>query len=245
MRFGIFGDIHGNLPGLQAVLAAIRTERVQHLICTGDMVGYGAEPNACCELLRSTGAVCLLGNHDQACVSDVEMNWFNPYARSAVDWTREHLDPNHREWLATLAPVARAPGFLLVHSSLPEPGKWVYITSPEIAWDTMQAADRNLIFVGHTHVAEAYRKVAASPVRRVQFRDGGEVFINNGNRYVINPGSCGQPRDRNWRAAYAIYDDAEGKVTFRRVVYDVDAACERIRQVGLPESLAHRLHVGS
>lgn len=244
MRYAIFGDIHGNLEGLQAVAAAIEQRGVDAWICVGDIVGYGADPNACCDFLRDRDVICLFGNHDEACIGRGNVSWFNQFARAAAEWTRETLDPDHREWLGTLQPIRRVEDFLVVHSSLPDPWEWTYVTTPEIAADTMDASDCDVIFVGHTHIAEVYRRVANRPIRKGSLRLGGEVFINDHNRYVINPGSAGQPRDRNWQVSFGIYDTTARRVSVERVDYDVDAAADKIILAGLPEGLGMRLMFG-
>lgn len=244
MKIALLGDVHGNLEGLKAVIEALEGEGVERWFCLGDIVGYGANPNECCAVLRDLGALCLFGNHDQACIGQGDMAWFNPFARQAVAWTAARLDPRHRDWLASLEPVQRLDDFVMVHSALPDPWRWVYVTSPALAGDTLDAAGADLVLLGHTHVAEVYRRVSGGPVRRVSLREGGEVFINSGGQYVVNPGSCGQPRDRNWKASYGLWDTVSGKITVRRVPYDVERAADKIRRAGLPENLALRLHLG-
>ncbi len=244
MRYGLLGDIHGNLEGLQAVVAALDSERVDSFLCLGDVVGYGADPNACCALVRELDAVCLFGNHDQAALGMVDLTWFNVYARDAAEWTQHQLAPEHKEWLAALPPARIINGFVVVHSSLPNPWKWIYVSTPSLAAETMAACEHSLVFLGHTHVAEAYRKVGGAVVRRRPLTDGGHIDLNTGDRWVINPGSCGQPRDRNPLAAYAVYDEEAGTVEVRRVAYDIDTAVDKIRQSDLPDFLGLRLYYG-
>ncbi|MCC7490901.1 MAG: metallophosphoesterase family protein [Fimbriimonadaceae bacterium] len=243
MRYGIFGDVHGNLEGLEAVLEALAGERIGQYLCTGDIVGYGADPNACCERVREIGAITLFGNHDQACLGMVDLNWFNHVARAAAQWTARRLDPRHREWLATLPPTRRIHDFMTVHSSLPDPWRWIYVTTPAVAAETLQACSDQVVFIGHTHLAEAYRQ-EDDAVQKVSLRGGGTFTIAAGCRYVVNAGSCGQPRDGNPAAAYAVYDTDLCQVVVKRVSYDVQQAADKILQAGLPEFLARRLLVG-
>ena len=246
MRYGIFGDVHGNLEGLRAVLFALAEERpkIDTYICTGDIVGYGADPNACCQTLKALGAICLFGNHDQACLGMVNLEWFNAYARAAAEWTSAQLDPEHREWLATLPPTRRVGELMIVHSSLPDPWRWIYITSPALAEETFKACDQQVIFVGHTHIAEAYRMKTGGPAVRASLHHGGVITVDFSSRYLINPGSCGQPRDQNPDASYAVYDTEARKVTVKRVPYDVEQAAAKIVEAGLPAYLGHRLQTG-
>lgn len=244
MRYGIFGDIHGNLEGLDAVLAALGQHGIDSYICTGDIVGYGADPNACCERIRDLGATCLFGNHDQASLGLVDLTWFNAYARAAAEWTAAELEPRHREWLAALPPTRRIADFMVVHSSLPDPWQWIYVTSPHQAAETLAACDCQVVFIGHTHVAEYYAEDEHQVVRQHSLRAGGAVRLEEGSRYVVNPGSCGQPRDQNPTAAYAVYDTEQAKVVVRRVDYPVEQAAEKIVRAGLPEFLGRRLFYG-
>lgn len=244
MRYGIFGDVHGNLEGLQAVVGAMANERIDTYLCLGDMVGYGADPNACCELIRGMGAICLFGNHDQACLGMVSLEWFNAYARAAAEWTAATLSPHHREWLATLPPIRRVADLLLVHSSLPDPWKWIYITTTALAADTFDACTNKLILFGHTHIAEAYRRTGDEAVERASLRVGGYINLQDDSRYLVNVGSCGQPRDQNPQAAYGVYDTDTARIIVRRVPYDLEQAGAKIIRAGLPEFLARRLMVG-
>lgn len=245
MRYALFGDIHGNLEGLEAVLRALKRERIDVFVCTGDIVGYGPDPNACCYLLRELGAICLFGNHDQASLGMVDLSWFNASARAAAEWTQRQLYPFHREWLATLPPTRRVDELMVVHSSLPDPWAWTYITTPALAGDTLDACESQVVFIGHTHIAEAYRRVGdEGQVERASLRSGGLVNIQDGVRYVINAGSCGQPRDHNPSAAYAVYDTEKQQVVLKRVPYNAQLTAQKILQAGLPEFLARRLLVG-
>ncbi len=244
MRYAIFGDIHGNLEGLNAVLECFASDDIDVYLCTGDIVGYGADPNACCDRIRALGATCLFGNHDQACLGMVDLAWFNPHARAAAEWTARALEPRHREWLAALPPTRRIEDFMVVHSSLPDPWQWLYVTTPALAADTLKASASQVIFIGHTHLAEAYRQADGQPVGHARLRNGGQITILPGHRYVINPGSCGQPRDQNPAVAAAVYDTITQQVTIRRLPYDVDQAADKIRLAGLPSFLGNRLHHG-
>jgi predicted phosphodiesterase len=244
MRWGIFGDCHGNRHGLEAVLAALESERCDRLLCLGDVVGYGADPNACCDLVRGRAEICLLGNHDQAALGQCDLTWFNTSARISADWTFEHLDPDHRAWLASLQPRYDAEGFLAVHGALPGPLDWGYVVDAAGAAATLAACEAQVVVVGHSHLAEAYAQVRPDRLERVSFWEDGAIKLASVARFVLNPGSCGQPRDRQPRAAYAVLDLRRRTFAVRRLDYDVRGAARAILDAGLPTWLAARLYEG-
>jgi diadenosine tetraphosphatase ApaH/serine/threonine PP2A family protein phosphatase len=256
MRALVLSDIHGNLPALQAVLAAARSEAVggfEQLWNLGDMVGYGAHPNEVLDLLLSTPTTHTLhvrGNHDRVCCGLTSSHGFNPIAAAAASWTRSHLTVAHLEWLRRVpqGPVPATDRAMCAHGSPLHEDQ--YIASMRDAWGPLQRMASEITFFGHTHVQGGFsqqdevweedRPVYDSREGLVQF----VVAMPPGSRHLINPGSVGQPRDFDWRAAFAIYDDAVEQVTFYRVPYDVQAAQEAIRSAGLPERLAARLSSG-
>jgi predicted phosphodiesterase len=244
MRWGVFGDVHGNLQGLEAVLAALAGEGCDALLCLGDVVGYGADPAACCARLRDAGIPCLLGNHDQAMLAGSDLSWFNDHARVALEWTRHQLAPDEVAWLSGLEPTTCDEGFVAVHSSLPDPWRWDYVLTPAAAAATLSWAEENIVLVGHTHMAEGYGAGSGVRLARWSLPDGGELELAPGGRYVLNPGSCGQPRDRRWQASYGVLDLTARRFVVRRVPYEVGAAADRILWAGLPARLAARLFEG-
>lgn len=257
MRALVVSDIHGNLPALEAVLGVARGRSggFDELWNLGDMVGYGARPNEVIDTLRAVDAKRLIhvrGNHDRVCCGLSSSQGFNPIAALAAGWTRQQLRPENREWLRELpmGPIRATERALCAHGSPLHEDQ--YIASMRDAWTPLQRMPTELGFFGHTHLqgafsrrdedwAENYPMYAIDGVERVEEFT---LEMPMGSRHLINPGSVGQPRDGDWRAAFAIYDDAVEQVTFFRTPYDVAAAQAAIRAAGLPERLATRLSTG-
>lgn len=239
MRIAVLSDIHANLPALDAVLAdAGDVDAIWHL---GDVVGYGPDPDAVVARLSSVGAKGVRGNHDAAACGGPEIDWFNPDARSAMEWTRATIAPETVEWLAELPERRVLEGVELVHGSPREP-IWEYITSSGVALANLALQETHVGLHGHTHVPVAWME------------DGGRVELVRasrqaslelrGRRALVNPGSVGQPRDGDARASYAILDPSAGTVSWHRVTYDVEVVQAAMRYAGLPSSLSARLAVG-
>ncbi|HVF09607.1 MAG TPA: metallophosphoesterase family protein [Abditibacteriaceae bacterium] len=248
MRFLILSDIHGNRFGLESVLADADGE-YDTLLCLGDVVGYGAHPNECCEMLCEHNAVSLSGNHDAAALGLLRVEWFNPVAKAAILWTRAQLSEENRDWLRTLPAQQDWPeyDFQTVHGSLREPWE-EYITGKVTAQPTFSLMQRSLCFFGHTHVAVCYRCLDV-PGERYQMEgaglpEGGSIEIEARWKYLINPGSCGQPRDGNPQARYALFDSDSRHIEVRAIDYDWDAARQAILTAGLPQVLGDRLLQG-
>jgi predicted phosphodiesterase len=248
MRFLLVSDVHGNRFGLEAVLQAT-VGQYDRVLCLGDVVGYGAHPNQCCELLRSQDALCLMGNHDAAALGRIDINWFNPSAMAAVLWTRQELTSDNRSWLDSLHPTldGREWGFGAVHASLRQPIE-EYIVSAELAQANFAISEWPVCFYGHTHVAECYRCLNV-PHRRYAMEHapltyGGTVSLESEWKYLLNPGSCGQPRDNNPQARYAIFDTEAHEVEVFALDYDWQSAREAILAAGLPRVLGDRLAQG-
>ncbi len=241
MRVAVVSDIHSNLHALEAVLAAIDGEAPDELWCLGDLVGYGPRPNECCALIAERAEVCLAGNHDLAVRGTIDLAEFHGDAAVAARWTRELLDPAAQELLDRLVPEGSAHGVALYHGSGRDP-IWEYVLSDEAALATLEHAPSPLVLVGHSHVA----------LRIVQSGDGldggvaaaGTEIATSGVRALLNPGSVGQPRDGDPRAAYLLLDLDAGRASFRRVEYDVERTQREMREAGLPELLAARLELG-
>ncbi len=247
MKLLILSDVHGNRFGLEAVLADARGQ-YDALLCLGDVVGYGAHPNECCEILREAGAISLSGNHDAAALNLIDIEWFNDVAASAILWTRRELTPDNAQWLREL-PGARAfPEWNLqaVHGSLREPWE-EYILDVSAAMATMRLMTYNLCFFGHTHRAIVYcvqvdgdGHLIGREFEQAALPQGGAFDLEEGWRFLVNPGSCGQPRDGNPQARYAILD-FEGTVEIKALDYDWHAARRAILDAGLPAVLGDRL----
>lgn len=239
MRIAVLSDIHANLPALEAVLAdAGAVDAVWHL---GDVVGYGPDPDGVVERLRSIGAVGVRGNHDAAACGGSEIDWFNPEARRAMEWTRAAIAPSTADWLAALPERLGVDGVELVHGSPREP-IWEYITTTGVARANLELLASPIGLHGHTHIPVAWVEDAGR-VELVRGARGASLELH-GRRALINPGSVGQPRDGDPDASYAILDPGAGTVTWRRVPYDFVAVQAAMRDVGLPASLSARLAVG-
>ena len=241
MRYAVLSDIHANLEALQAVLADA-APRTDALVCLGDLVGYGADPAACIELVAARAEAIVSGNHEHAVAGLIDLDWFNAYARAAAEWTRARVDDDHRAYLASLPLVAQLGDATLVHASPDRPDEWEYLLTAQDGFDAFGAFTTRLCFVGHSHLAGAWSLGSSGPEHRPGAVD---LELERGRRYLVNVGSVGQPRDRDPRAAYAIWDVERGTIAVRRVVYDVATARDKILRGGLPRFLADRLAWGS
>ena len=239
MRIAVLSDIHSNLPALDAVLAAAGdVDAVWHL---GDVVGYGPDPDGVVDRLRSIGAVGVRGNHDAAAAGGSEIDWFNPDARRAMEWTRTAIAPATRDWLAALPERRTIDSYDLVHGSPREP-IWEYVTSRDIAQANIAILASPVGLHGHTHIPVAWIE---DGVRIELVRPRGDGILElGGRRALVNPGSVGQPRDGDPSASYLILDPAAGRVSWHRVVYDFTAVQAQMRDAGLPAALRARLAVG-
>ncbi len=243
MRYGIISDIHGNLPALQQVLAELAEASIDKYLCLGDIVGYGAQPNECCQAIRELDAICIRGNHEQGVLQPDFEQWFNAAARTCLVWTRAELTAENCAFLESLGETAQIGNITICHGSIPDPH--FYIISPQGALPSFQAMLGAIGFFGHTHSAEYFVQCEAGqlPEHRPA-RRGASFSVQGGCRYLINPGSVGQPRDGNPQAAYAIYDEDGGQIELRRTDYDIAAAQQGIIAAGLPAGMALRLRRG-
>lgn len=239
MRFAIFGDIHANLHALQAVLSDAKEQDTTHYVCMGDVVGYNAFPRECLDIIRELDCPTVKGNHDEQASMDITQEGLNPLAEEALDWTREQLAPADQQWLRELRMQRQVRDFTIVHSTLDTPHKWGYVTTQLDAAASFSYQHTGICFIGHTHVPRAY--VRESSVRTLSF---GTLQIQRNQKYLVNVGSVGQPRDGDWRAAYCIYDTVKNEVELRRLPYDLRGAQQAILAAGLPEKLAGRLSIG-
>jgi len=238
-RIGIISDIHGNLHALKSVEKKLREKGVDEVWCLGDTVGYGAFPNECLEWVRKNCTVILLGNHELGVLGLYDLNLIADYAAVAIVWTREVLKEDNLEYLKML-PIQHVNRFCqLVHDTPRNPGSMDYILNEEDAYRALLAQKRPICFFGHTHLPAGYR-LSGPEVDRVSLNP----LYFRGGRYLLNPGSVGQPRDRDPRAAFGILDLNESTFTLYRVEYDWTAAAREILRAGLPEFLASRLITG-
>jgi predicted phosphodiesterase len=239
MRIAVLSDIHANLPALDAVLEdAGAVDAIWHL---GDVVGYGPDPDGVVERLRAVGAIGVRGNHDAAACGGAEIDWFNPDARRAMEWTRSAIAPATKVWLEGLPERRAVDGNDLVHGSPREP-LWEYITSAGVARANLALLEAQVGLHGHTHLPVAWVD-AGGKVELVRPGRGSTLDLR-GLHVLVNPGSVGQPRDGDPDASYAILDTEVGKLTWQRVAYDVASVQHAMRAAGLPASLSARLAVG-
>jgi diadenosine tetraphosphatase ApaH/serine/threonine PP2A family protein phosphatase len=241
MRVAVVSDIHSNLYALEAVLAAIDEDAPDELWCLGDLVGYGPRPNECCAAIAERADVCLVGNHDLAVRGTIDLAEFGGEAGVAARWTREVLEPEAQELLDRLEPRGTAHGVALYHGSARDP-VWEYVLSDEVAFVTIALANAPLVLVGHSHVALQI-VLAGEDVGGGVAAAGTELELG-GVQALLNPGSVGQPRDSDPRAAYLLLDLDTQRASFRRVEYDVARTQREMRDAGLPEVLAARLELG-
>lgn len=240
MRTLIVSDVHSNLTALDAVLAAAGAEGPLDAVwCLGDIVGYGPWPLETVRRIRSLDAVCIQGNHDAGAIGRISLDTFNYAAREACRWNGEQLDDETRSFLKDLPDTVAVAGFTLVHGTPRDP-LWEYLTGHAGAVAALASIGTRDALVGHTHHQLAFEdgRGAASP------GPGGLTVTRDGGRLVVNPGSVGQPRDRDPRAAFAVYDSEADTLSLRRAAYDVAATQRAMEQVGLPEPLISRLSAG-
>jgi len=239
MRIALLSDIHSNLVALDAVLAA--TGPVDAHWILGDVVGYGPDPDGVVARLTEIGAVGVRGNHDAAAVGGAEIEWFNPDARRAMEWTRTAISPATRSWLEALPERWSSDGCELVHGSPREP-IWEYVTSVPVARANLAVLTSSIGLHGHTHIPIAFVEDDGR-VDVVSPGDGSELELR-GRRALLNPGSVGQPRDGDPEASFAILDPAAGTIEWHRVAYDIEAVQVAMREAGLPLGLVARLSFG-
>jgi diadenosine tetraphosphatase ApaH/serine/threonine PP2A family protein phosphatase len=239
MRLAIFSDVHGNLEALEAVLQDAKERECTHFVCLGDVVGYNANPHECVARLRGLDCPVVKGNHDEQASLTESSRDFNELAEYAINWTREQLDEDDRQWLRDLRFQRQVRDFTIVHATLDAPEKWGYVFNNLDAAASFTYQHTTVCFFGHTHVPMAF--IHDDGVTRVRVE---QLSIDMAKKYFINTGSVGQPRDGDWRAAYCVYHMEKNVVEQRRLKYDLETAQKKILKAGLPELLAHRLSIG-
>jgi predicted phosphodiesterase len=242
VKVAVVSDIHGNRQAFEAVLEAIAASEAAEVWCLGDLVGYGADPDACVELAREHTAVCLAGNHDLAVAGLIPIEDFSRGASVAARWTREVIASENLAFLATLAPEAREGEIGLFHASPRDP-VWEYVLSALLAELCMTAQDRRVCLIGHSHVALSFTRADGALATGEPQRAGSELDISR-DEWLLNPGSVGQPRDGDARAAWLLLDLDGWRASYMRTEYDVASAAAAIRAAALPDSLAERLEYG-
>jgi diadenosine tetraphosphatase ApaH/serine/threonine PP2A family protein phosphatase len=245
VRVAVITDIHANLPALEAVLEAVDANDIEEIWCLGDVVGYGAQPDACTDIVRERCDLCLVGNHDLAVLGSLDVAAFSEAAAEAVVWTRENVAGRTLEFLRELEPTGRRDGYGMFHASPRDP-IWEYVLSTEQADACLDAQEDRIGLIGHSHVSLFFTRPASKEggdVRGAQAGDGSLLDLSGGH-WLVNPGSVGQPRDSDPRAAWLELDTDEQTARFHRAPYDVERAAESIVAAGLPRRLGDRLFIG-
>jgi diadenosine tetraphosphatase ApaH/serine/threonine PP2A family protein phosphatase len=241
-RVAVISDVHANWHALEAVLEAVNAERPDELWCLGDLVGYGPRPNPCCATVQERTVLCLAGNHDLGVLGQLDLEEFAPDAVASAEWTRGVLQPEARSFLESLSPTAEREGVGLFHASPRDP-VWEYVLSLEAVEASFELTRSPLILVGHSHVPLAVA-LADGALAGGHAPEGTEAELAPDARLLLNPGSVGQPRDGDPRAAWLLLDFDARRASFRRVAYPVERTQEEIRERGLPDALAERLARG-
>ena len=242
MKVAVISDIHANRHAFEATLEAVADSDASELWCLGDLVGYGAEPDACVELARRHAAVCLAGNHDMAVTGEIPLDEFSRGASLAAQWTREVIDPDNLAFLQTLSPQGEESRVGLYHASPRDP-VWEYVLSALLAELCLEQQDHRICLIGHSHVALSFARRDGELATGEPRREGATLDLAQGE-WLLNPGSVGQPRDGDRRAAWMLLDLDGMEATFYRADYDVAGAAAAIRAARLPDSLAERLEYG-
>ena len=238
-------DIHANLAALEAALEAIDATEVDEIWCLGDVLGYGAEPDRCAEIVRDRCSLCLVGNHDLAVLGTLDIAAFSEAAAEAATWTRENVAGETLDQLRDLSPSGRREEIALFHASPRDP-VWEYVLSVEQAAACFATSPDPVALIGHSHVSLFFHRPdggSQADIRGAQAADGVEIALGEGE-WLINPGSVGQPRDGDPRAAWLELDTDAPSARFHRVPYDIDRAAAAIVAAGLPERLGDRLFIG-
>ena len=242
MRVAVLSDIHGNLHALDAVLESVAADAPDAVWCLGDLVGYGPRPNRCCTLVAERADVCLIGNHDLGVLGRLDLDDFSPDAAVSARWTAEVLEEEPRRFLESLEPQSRQGDVALYHASARDP-VWEYVLTPVAALASFSSSEARILLVGHSHIALAFALVDWTLETIIAPADM-ELDLSGDGRWIVNPGSVGQPRNGDPRACYMLLDLDAGRVDYRRVEYPVERTQMEIRERGLPEPLAERLAQG-
>ena len=242
MKVAVISDIHGNRQAFEATLEAVAASDAAELWCLGDLVGYGADPDACVELAREHAAVCLAGNHDLAVSGEIPLDEFSRGASLAVQWTQDVIAPDNLAFLASLSPTGAEGPVGLYHASPRDP-VWEYVLSTLLAELCLDQQRHRLCLIGHSHVALSFGRRVGELTTGEPRRGGAQLDLGAGE-WLLNPGSVGQPRDGDPRAAWLLLDLDEPSVSFERTDYDIAGAAAAIRAARLPDSLAERQEYG-
>jgi diadenosine tetraphosphatase ApaH/serine/threonine PP2A family protein phosphatase len=240
VKYAIVSDVHGNIESLERALALIGDE--DPVLCLGDIVGYGPNPNECVRMIRARAQNAVLGNHDLAALENFGVEYFNDAARAAIAWTQGVLSDENRAWLNGLSYELRYPEFLLVHGA--PVNYFEYILDKRTAAKAFANTDAPLVFVGHTHIAEYWVQEPDGTIGHRHMQNGGELLLQEGRRYIVDVGSVGQPRDLNPEPSFVLYDSDARRIEWVRYPYPIAEVQEKIHEAHLPDYLATRLESG-
>ena len=236
MATGIVSDIHGNLEAFTIALEYFKENNIEKIVCLGDIVGYGPNPEECVNLVRKHCNVSIMGNHDYAAIGLANIEYFNEYAKLSTFWTQEKLSDKSKEYLRSLPFTHEQDQLLFVHSSPKNPSSWDYVLSGEEANKQFKHFDSNICFIGHSHVPIIFSE--STYFRKTDF------LFTNGEKFIVNIGSLGQPRDGDPRSCFVVYDEDKNKIEYVRLDYDIQKTYNKITKAGLPLFLAERLLKG-
>lgn len=241
MKVGIIADIHSNLEALEATLRKLEKAKPDRIICLGDVVGYGADPNLCCKLVKENCEVVLIGNHDAAVVGTTSLDDFVEHAKDVCLWTREKISEENFEWLKSLPYTFEDEKYMFCHGAPYSPEDFIYVVDQISAFHSLKfikSKDKKACFVGHAHITYTFWLEGQIVYAEVA------QYLKVSRNYIVNVGSVGQPRDGDPKASWAILDTETDEYNLFRVEYNVDRASEKILEAGLPEILAQRLFWG-
>lgn len=241
MKYAIISDIHANLAALQHVFKHIDTLNCDRIVCLGDIVGYGPFPNECCEIIQEKADICIIGNHDHAAIGRTLTEYFNKYAKSALEWTTRELSQKNRRFLEECPAQVKENDLLFVHAAPIEPLSWNYILSLYDAEDNFHSFDEKVCFIGHSHVPAV---ISYEDGEFPAYEQGPRVKLYDGFRYIINVGSVGQPRDKNPEACFGIYNTKSSLFQLERATYNIQETQTAMQRKGLPTFLIERLALG-
>ncbi len=240
MRYGILGDIHGNLEALETVVSGLQKEGVDHFISVGDIVGYGANPRECIQIVQDLNATVVAGNHDWAAIGKLDATFFNVYAKQAVDWTSSVLSKADTDWLKALPLIQVVDNEITVgHATIADPDQFNYIQTYYDAARSINEMKTHVAVLGHSHVPLAFLMNES-----LRLSVSTKIDLSKTKKALINVGSIGQPRDENAKAAYGLYDSETQTYRLKRARYDIRTTCKKIIDAGLPQILAERLKYG-
>jgi predicted phosphodiesterase len=241
MLLGIISDIHSNLEALQVVLGQLG--QMEKIICLGDIVGYGPNPNECTEIIQEKNIISIAGNHDKAAVGELDTRWFNDQAKKAIAWTSTQLTPSNQQYLKELPLTLEFTDFQIVHGGLGNPLE-EYISNLSEALGTFALMEKQLCFVGHSHNPLIVAEQMDGQYTCCDLADKQVVFTDDYKKIIINVGGVGQPRDGDPRASFGVYDSEKKEFTLQRIAYDIETVQAKMETVGLPENLITRLSYG-